>query len=69
MPRTLLQGMGHPPHAFDLDKIDGGIIVHLGAGQGEKLLLLDGTERTLVAGDLVIADHAKALGLAGVMGS
>ena len=63
----VLQGMGHPTHAFDLDKIDGGIIVRL-ARQGEKLRLLDGTERTLVAGDLVIADHAKALGLAGVMG-
>jgi phenylalanyl-tRNA synthetase beta chain len=63
----VLQGMGHPTHAFDLDKIDGGIIVRL-ARQGERLRLLDGTERTLVADDLVIADHAKALGLAGVMG-
>jgi phenylalanyl-tRNA synthetase beta chain len=59
--------MGHPTHAFDLDKLDGGIIVRL-ARQGERLKLLDGTERTLVADDLVIADHAKALGLAGVMG-
>jgi phenylalanyl-tRNA synthetase beta chain len=63
----VLQGMGHPTHAFDLDKLDGGIIVRL-ARQGERLRLLDGTERTLVADDLVIADHAKALGLAGVMG-
>jgi phenylalanyl-tRNA synthetase beta chain len=63
----VLQGMGHPTHAFDLDKIDAGIIVRL-ARQGERLKLLDGTERTLVADDLVIADHAKALGLAGVMG-
>src|SRR5215467_3359329 len=37
---TLL-GMGHPTHAFDLDKIDGGIIVRL-ARKGEKLRLLDG---------------------------
>ncbi|MGA2437955.1 MAG: phenylalanine--tRNA ligase subunit beta [Acidobacteriaceae bacterium] len=63
----VLQGMGHPTHAFDLDKLDGGIIVRL-ARKGERLRLLDGTERTLVADDLVIADHAKALGLAGVMG-
>ncbi len=63
----VLQGMGHPTHAFDLDKIDGGIIVRL-ARKGEKLKLLDGTERTLEADDLVVADHAKALGLAGVMG-
>jgi len=63
----VLQGMGHPTHAFDLDKIDGGIIVRL-ARRGERLKLLDGTERTLDANDLVIADHTKALGLAGVMG-
>jgi phenylalanyl-tRNA synthetase beta chain len=63
----VLLGIGHPTHAFDLDKIEGGIIVRL-ARKGEKLKLLDGTERTLEADDLVVADHAKALGLAGVMG-
>ena len=63
----VLQGMGHPTHAFDLDKIEGGIVVRL-ARKGERLKLLDGTERTLEADDLVVADHAKALGLAGVMG-
>ena len=63
----VLQGMGHPTHAFDLDKIEGGIVVRL-ARQGERLKLLDGTERTLQTDDLVIADHVKALSLAGVMG-
>jgi phenylalanyl-tRNA synthetase beta chain len=63
----VLNGMGHPTHAFDLDKIEGGIIVRL-ARKGEKLRLLDGSERTLVADDLVVADEKKALGLAGVMG-
>ncbi len=63
---TLL-GMGHPTHAFDLDKIEGGIIVRL-ARRGEKLKLLDGTERTLEPDDLVVADEKKALALAGVMG-
>jgi phenylalanyl-tRNA synthetase beta chain len=63
----VLLGMGHPTHAFDLDKLEGGIVVRL-AKQGEKLKLLDGTERTLEADDLVIADEKKALGLAGVMG-
>src|SRR6266852_5758415 len=57
----VLLGMGHPTHAFDLDKLEGGIIVRL-AQQGEKLRLLDGTERTLEADDLVIADEKKALG-------
>jgi len=59
--------MGQPTHAFDLDKIDGGIVVRR-ARAGEKLQLLDGTERVLVADDLIIADESKALGLAGVMG-
>ena len=59
--------MGQPTHVFDLDKIEGGIVVRR-AVAGETLQLLDGTERTLVADDLVIADEAKALGLAGVMG-
>jgi len=63
----VLLGMGHPTHAFDLDKIEGGIIVRL-AHKGEKLKLLDGTDRTLEADDLVIADEKKALSLAGVMG-
>jgi phenylalanyl-tRNA synthetase beta chain len=63
----VLLGMGHPTHAFDLDKLEGGIIVRL-ARKGEKLKLLDGTERILEPDDLVIADQKKALGLAGVMG-
>ncbi len=63
----VLLGMGHPTHAFDLDKIQGGIVVRL-AHQGEKLKLLDGTERTLDADDLVISDEKRALSLAGVMG-
>ena len=59
--------MGQPTHVFDLDKIVGGIVVRR-ARAGEKLALLDGTEKTLVADDLVVADEEKALGLAGVMG-
>jgi len=59
--------MGQPTHVFDLDKIEGGIVVRR-ARAGEKLRLLDGTDRVLVAEDLVVADESKALGLAGVMG-
>lgn len=60
-------GMGHPTHAFDLDKLDGGIVVRR-ARKGEKLITLDGVERTLYTEDLVVADEKKALALAGVMG-
>jgi phenylalanyl-tRNA synthetase beta chain len=59
--------MGQPTHVFDLDLLDGGIVVRR-ARSGEKLLLLDGSEHTLTTDDLVIADETKALGLAGVMG-
>jgi phenylalanyl-tRNA synthetase beta chain len=59
--------MGQPTHAFDLDKIEGGIVVRR-AREGERLKTLDGMDRVLDAEDLVVADHAKALALAGVMG-
>ena len=59
--------MGQPTHVFDLDKLDGGIIVRR-ARKGERLKTLDGVDRVLDADDLIIADHKKALGLAGVMG-
>ena len=59
--------MGHPTHVFDLDKIEGGIVVRR-ARDGEKLRLLDGSEKTLAGDDLVVADESKALALAGVMG-
>ncbi len=59
--------MGHPTHAFDRDKLEGGIIVRR-ARSGEKLKTLDGVERVLDPEDLVIADEKKAIGLAGVMG-
>ena len=59
--------MGQPTHVFDLDKIEGGIVVRR-ARKGERVKTLDGVERVLDAEDLVVADHKKAVGLAGVMG-
>jgi phenylalanyl-tRNA synthetase beta chain len=60
-------GMGQPTHVFDLDKLEGGIVVRR-ARKGERLKTLDGVDRVLDADDLVVADHKKAVGLAGVMG-
>jgi phenylalanyl-tRNA synthetase beta chain len=63
----ILHRVGHPTHAFDADTIVGAVVVRW-AHAGEKLVTLDGVERTLTERDLVIADEAKAIGLAGVMG-
>ena len=58
---------GQPTHAFDSDHIAGHVIVRR-AGEGEKLLLLNGKELALSGDDLVIADDAGVVALAGVMG-
>lgn len=59
---------GQPLHAFDADKIEGGELGVRLAHEGEVLTTLDGQERKLEPHMLVIADGAKAVGLAGVMG-
>lgn len=63
----VLLELGHPMHAFDLSKIEGGIKVRK-ANPGEKLVLLDENEVELSESTLVIADHQKALAIAGVFG-
>jgi phenylalanyl-tRNA synthetase beta chain len=63
----LLHRYGHPTHAFDADRIRGAVSVRL-AEAGEPLVTLDGVTRTLTGQDLVIADEAGPIALAGVMG-
>ncbi len=60
--------LGHPTHAFDLDLLEGGKIIVRRARDGEVLKTLDGVDRKLTKGDLVIADAEKPVALAGVMG-
>jgi phenylalanyl-tRNA synthetase beta chain len=64
---TLME-IGHPTHAFDLDKLEGGKIIVRRARPGETLKTLDGVDRKLHAEDLIIADARKPVALAGVMG-
>ncbi len=59
---------GQPMHAFDYRYVASGKIVVREAEEGETLTTLDGNVRNLKAGMLVIADDAKAIGLAGIMG-
>ncbi|NKB31608.1 MAG: phenylalanine--tRNA ligase subunit beta [Pseudomonadales bacterium] len=63
----VLMELGQPMHAFDYAKLSGGIDVRM-ANEKEKLTLLDGKEITLNPEVLVIADHKKAVAMAGIMG-
>jgi phenylalanyl-tRNA synthetase beta chain len=59
--------LGQPTHAFDADKLKGGINVRL-ARDGEKFLALDGKTYSLKPDNCVIADQQRAVGIGGVMG-
>ena len=59
---------GQPLHAFDYHRLHENRIVVRRAGEGETFVTLDGQERALTAGDLVICDGREPVGLAGVMG-
>jgi phenylalanyl-tRNA synthetase beta chain len=60
--------LGHPLHAFDMDLLAEKRIVVRRARAGEKMRTLDGIERTLASDMCVIADAARAVAIAGVMG-
>jgi phenylalanyl-tRNA synthetase beta chain len=59
--------LGQPLHAYDLDKLSGGITVRR-ANKGEKITTLDEKVRQLHPEDLLITDGSGPIGIAGVMG-
>lgn len=59
---------GQPVHAFDARKLSGQSIVVRRAAEGESLVTLDGKNRTLTPDTLVIADAARPVVIAGIMG-
>ncbi|MER6751742.1 phenylalanine--tRNA ligase subunit beta [Streptomyces fungicidicus] len=63
----VMMELGQPLHAYDRGLVQGTIGVRR-AGEGEKIVTLDGVERKLHAEDLVITDDRGPIGLAGVMG-
>lgn len=58
---------GQPLHAFDADKVEGGIVVRM-ARKGEKIVTLDNREVNLDESVLVIADEKSPLAIAGIKG-
>ena len=60
--------VGQPLHTFDADQISGGKVIVRRAAEGEKLVTLDGVERTLHDFDMVIANAEGPMCLAGVFG-
>jgi phenylalanyl-tRNA synthetase beta chain len=64
----VMLALGSPLHAFDAETLAGGRIVVRRAREGEPIVTLDGTTRTLTGDDLVIADAERPIAIAGVMG-
>ena len=60
--------LGQPMHAFDADRLNGGIEIR-SAKAGEPFEALDGRKLELIEGDLVVADASSVIALAGIMGS
>jgi len=64
----IMLDIGQPMHAFDADRLQGGITVRAAAA-GEAFHALDGRTLALHAGDLVVCDDKEVIALAGIMGS
>lgn len=59
---------GQPLHAFDYDRLETNKILVRAAKEGEKIITLDGQERTLKEEHLLITNGKEPVAIAGVMG-
>ncbi len=64
----VLLELGHPLHAFDFALLRGGRIIVARASEGQKIVTLDGIERSLDGEMLLINDREGPVAIAGVMG-
>lgn len=64
----ILHDLGQPLHAFDADKISGGKLLIKKLPKDTKFVTLDGKERKLSGGELMICDEQEGLCIAGVLG-
>ena len=64
----ILHELNQPTHAYDAATLRGSTLIARASKVGEKLATLDGVERAIPTGTLVIADAERVIGIAGVMG-
>jgi phenylalanyl-tRNA synthetase beta chain len=64
----VMLALGNPLHAFDLERLAEGRLIVRRARPNEEMRTLDGVDRKLDPRDLVIADAAKPMAIAGIMG-
>ena len=64
----VLMELGHPLHAFDLDKLNDKKIIVKSSNPSEKFVTLDSKERELPENTIMICDAEKSVAIGGVMG-
>lgn len=64
----VLHELNQPMHAYDAATLKGSALIARASRDGERLKTLDGVDRAIPTGTLVIADAERAIGIAGVMG-
>jgi phenylalanyl-tRNA synthetase beta chain len=64
----VMLALGHPLHAFDLDRVGGQTIIVRRGKPGETMKSLDGEMRKIDSDTVVIADAQRPVGLGGIIG-